>query len=90
LFNEGERIKEDHARPKSLNPGFTASASSKSKTVGTGALKDPKEEEAAQASEAAPAVEPKKEQKEKVDPKEKAAAPVETVAPSEPVAKAAI
>jgi len=90
LFNEGERIKEDQARPKSSNPGVTATASLKAKTVGTGALKDPKDEESAQASEAAPVVEPKKEKKEKVEPKAEAAAPAETAAPAEPVAKAAI
>jgi len=60
LFREADRIKEDAARPKSLNPGVTAIESATAKTTGTGALKNPKEAEAVAASEAAPVVEPKR------------------------------
>lgn len=71
MFNEGERIKEDQARAKSQNPGVTADNSIGAKTIGTGALKNPAEAEAAAASGEAPNVEPKKELKEKkTEPKE--------------------
>lgn len=78
--------------PKSVNPGFTAEASSNKKTIGTGALKDPKEEEKALAGENAAGEkhsgeEPKKESKEKVDPEAKADA---KRPPTVPDAKAAI
>lgn len=43
LFREGERIKEDLARPKSLNPGVTAEQSANATTKATGALKNPKD-----------------------------------------------
>jgi len=90
LFEEGQRIKDDQAIPKSLNPGVRAAASEGIRTTGTGALTKAAiaaagAAEAAAAEETAPAVEPKKEDK----PKEKAAAPEEkAAAPAEKEAAA--